>query len=70
MASPAPLPPSLPPLSRSQIGNSIFDVNGYRHTAAELLKEGDPSNLRVMIRAVVHRVLFSGQAINGERERE
>ncbi|CAI9273999.1 unnamed protein product [Lactuca saligna] len=42
----------------TKVGGSIFDVNGNRHTAADLLEYADPSNITVFLNATVHRVLF------------
>ncbi|KAF9615112.1 hypothetical protein IFM89_021683 [Coptis chinensis] len=42
----------------TKVGGSIFDHNGTRHTAAELLHSANPHNIHVLIRATVHRIVF------------
>ncbi|KVI10141.1 Glucose-methanol-choline oxidoreductase, partial [Cynara cardunculus var. scolymus] len=42
----------------TKVGGSIFDRNGKRHTAADLLEYADPSNITVYLNATVHRILF------------
>ncbi|GKE10011.1 glucose-methanol-choline oxidoreductase, partial [Tanacetum coccineum] len=42
----------------TKIGGSIFDRNGRRHTAADLLEYADPSNITVYLNATVHRILY------------
>ncbi|XP_071707885.1 protein HOTHEAD-like [Rutidosis leptorrhynchoides] len=42
----------------TKVGGSIFDQNGKRHTAADLLEYADPSNITVYLNATVHRILF------------
>ncbi|CAM6039641.1 unnamed protein product [Sphagnum compactum] len=41
----------------TKVGGSIFDHNGHRHTAANLLEYADPNNLTVLLFATVHRIL-------------
>ncbi|KAK4385045.1 protein HOTHEAD [Sesamum angolense] len=45
-------------LHGTKIGGSIFDENGYRHTAADLLEYADPANITVYLHAVVHQILI------------
>ncbi|XXG67269.1 hypothetical protein AAC387_Pa06g0657 [Persea americana] len=42
----------------TKVGGSIFDKDGHRHTAADLLKYANPSGLTVLLHATVHRILF------------
>nr|XP_043633760.1 protein HOTHEAD-like [Erigeron canadensis] len=42
----------------TKVGGSIFDVNGRRHTAADLLEYADPSNITIYLNATVHQILF------------
>ena len=41
-----------------EIGASIFDTEGNRHTTADLLEYAHPSNISVHLRATVQRILF------------
>ncbi|WOG87761.1 hypothetical protein DCAR_0206992 [Daucus carota subsp. sativus] len=42
----------------TKIGGSIFDTEGNRHTAADLLEYAHPSNISIHLRATVQRILF------------
>ncbi|KAK1311842.1 Protein HOTHEAD [Acorus calamus] len=42
----------------TKVGGTIFDKDGFRHTAADLLSAGRPENLHVLIHASVQRILF------------
>lgn len=42
----------------TKVGGTIFDAEGKRHTAADLLKYANPSGLTVLIHAPVHKILF------------
>ncbi|MQM19125.1 hypothetical protein Taro_052125 [Colocasia esculenta] len=42
----------------TKVGGTIFDKDGFRHTAADLLSEGNRRNLHVLIHATVQRILF------------
>ncbi|MCO5575300.1 hypothetical protein L7F22_029100 [Adiantum nelumboides] len=42
----------------TKVGGSIFDADGNRHTAADLLEYANPDNITVLIHANVNRVLF------------
>ncbi|KZV57228.1 protein HOTHEAD-like [Dorcoceras hygrometricum] len=46
-------------LHGTKVGGSIFDENGYRHTAADLLEYANSTNIRVYLHATVHRVMFT-----------
>ncbi|KNA07095.1 hypothetical protein SOVF_175070, partial [Spinacia oleracea] len=50
----------------TKISGSIFDEQGRRHTAAELLASADPENLDLYIHATVHKIAFDTQ---GEKPR-
>lgn len=43
----------------TKIGGTIFDQNGQRHTAADLLEYATPTGLTVLLHASVHKVLFT-----------
>lgn len=42
----------------TKVGGSIFDRNGKRHTAADLLEYAEPSNITVYLNATVHKIIF------------
>ncbi|PWA39027.1 oxygen-dependent choline dehydrogenase, FAD/NAD(P)-binding domain protein [Artemisia annua] len=42
----------------TKVGGSIFDNNGTRHTAADLLQYANPKGLSVLLYATVHKILF------------
>lgn len=48
----------------TKVGGTIFDQQGNRHTAADLLEYATPSGLTVLLHASVHKILF---AIKGNR---
>ncbi|KAL6846413.1 hypothetical protein ACP4OV_023861 [Aristida adscensionis] len=48
-------------VSGTKVGGTIFDETGYRHTAADLLAAGDPSNLRVLLHASVDKIVFDSR---------
>ncbi|XP_065858152.1 protein HOTHEAD [Euphorbia lathyris] len=45
-------------ISGTKIGGTIFDQQGHRHTAADLLGYANPSSLTVFLHASVRRILF------------
>ncbi|XP_075650403.1 protein HOTHEAD-like [Castanea sativa] len=45
-------------LYETKIGGTIFDKNGHRHTAADLLEYADPRRITVYLHATVHKILF------------
>lgn len=49
----------------TKIGGTIFDRDGHRHTAADLLQYANPDGLMVLLHATVGRILFR-QTGNGE----
>ncbi|XP_043715166.1 protein HOTHEAD-like [Telopea speciosissima] len=42
----------------TKVGGTIFDRDGHRHTAADLLQYANPKGLTVLLRATVHRIFF------------
>ncbi|KAL6556785.1 hypothetical protein OROHE_006661 [Orobanche hederae] len=42
----------------TKVGGTIFDGEGRRHTAADLLKYANPKGINVMLHATVHKILF------------
>ncbi|XP_057858709.1 protein HOTHEAD [Cryptomeria japonica] len=50
---------SLDHLEGTKIGASIFDKNGKRHTAADLLQYANPENIVVLLNATASRILFN-----------
>lgn len=42
----------------TKVGGTIFDEQGHRHTAADLLRYANPSHITVLLYATVHRILF------------
>ncbi|ONM54592.1 Protein HOTHEAD [Zea mays] len=52
-------------VSGTKVGGTIFDETGYRHTAADLLAAGDASNLKVLLHASVHKIVFGSRQGNG-----
>ncbi|XP_076927489.1 protein HOTHEAD-like [Bidens hawaiensis] len=47
----------------TKVGGSIFDEDGKRHTAADLLEYADPSNITVHLNATVHQILFKANEL-------
>ncbi|CAL9181251.1 unnamed protein product [Musa hybrid cultivar] len=43
----------------TKIGAATFDSHGRRHSAADLLRFANPANIKVAIRATVHRILLN-----------
>ncbi|KAK7265533.1 hypothetical protein RJT34_33153 [Clitoria ternatea] len=43
----------------TKVGGTIFDQQGFRHTAADLLQHGNPARITVLLHATVHRILFT-----------
>lgn len=42
----------------TKVGGTIFDRQGHRHTAADLLDYADPKRITVYLHATVHKILF------------
>ncbi|EFJ09432.1 hypothetical protein SELMODRAFT_235799 [Selaginella moellendorffii] len=53
----------------SKVGGTIFDPQGKRHTAADLLEYATPANTRVLIHATVHKVLFDPASVKSGKPR-
>ncbi|CAI9784523.1 unnamed protein product [Fraxinus pennsylvanica] len=45
-------------LPGTKVGGTIFDGDGHRHTAADLLQYANPGGLTVLLHASVHKILF------------
>lgn len=45
----------------TKVGGSIFDKDGHRHTAADLLEYADPSSITLHLHATVEQILFNVQ---------
>lgn len=43
----------------TKFGGTIFDKNGHRHTAADLLEYADPKRTTLYLYATAHKILFS-----------
>ncbi|OIT34073.1 protein hothead [Nicotiana attenuata] len=48
-------------LDGTKIGGTIFDSDGTRHTAADLLEYANPSRLTVLLHASAHKILFKSK---------
>ncbi|KAL8465464.1 hypothetical protein ACS0TY_034824 [Phlomoides rotata] len=55
-------------LHGTKVGASIFDENGYRHTAADLLEYADQTKITVYLHAVVAQILFT-DSLPGQRRK-
>ncbi|XP_052181351.1 protein HOTHEAD-like isoform X2 [Diospyros lotus] len=53
----------------TKVGGTIFDQLGHRHTAAELLASANPQNLRVLVHATVHKIVFDTAPPAGKKRR-
>ncbi|KAI3805008.1 hypothetical protein L1987_26984 [Smallanthus sonchifolius] len=42
----------------TKVSGTIFDQNGTRHTAADLLQHANPKGLSILLHAPVHKILF------------
>lgn len=42
----------------TKVGGTIFDKDGNRHTAADLLEYANPAKIRVYLHATVQRIIF------------
>ncbi|GJW69772.1 oxygen-dependent choline dehydrogenase [Tanacetum coccineum] len=45
----------------TKVGGTIFDENGTRHTAADLLQYANPKGLSVLLHATAHKILFKNK---------
>ncbi|KAL7111603.1 hypothetical protein ACP275_05G099900 [Erythranthe tilingii] len=48
----------------TKVGGTIFDGEGRRHTAADLLRYANPDGLTVMLHASVHKIVFRTKGKN------
>ncbi|XP_028799218.1 protein HOTHEAD isoform X2 [Neltuma alba] len=46
-------------INGTKVGGTIFDPHGLRHTAADLLRYANPSQITVLLHATVHKILFT-----------
>ncbi|KAI3756636.1 hypothetical protein L1987_56458 [Smallanthus sonchifolius] len=46
----------------TKVGGTLFDSNGTRHTAADLLQYANPERLSLFLHATVHKILFKYKA--------
>ncbi|MBA0813366.1 hypothetical protein Gohar_027225, partial [Gossypium harknessii] len=46
-------------LNGTKTSGTIFDKNGNRHTAADLLEYANPTMIKVYLHAVVHKITFT-----------
>ncbi|KAI3698039.1 hypothetical protein L6452_31149 [Arctium lappa] len=45
----------------TKVGGTIFDQNGHRHTAADLLQYANPKGLHLLLHATAHKILFKNK---------
>lgn len=50
----------------TKAGGTIFDKDGHRHTAADLLEYADPQRTTVYLHATVVKILFGNISRNGK----
>ncbi|XP_016491414.1 protein HOTHEAD [Nicotiana tabacum] len=50
-------------INGTKVGGTIFDANGSRHTAADLLEYANPSGVTVLLHASVHKILFNTKGV-------
>jgi hypothetical protein len=43
----------------TKVGGTIFDQNGHRHTAADLLEYANPNGITLLLHATVYKILFT-----------
>lgn len=43
----------------TKVGGTIFDSDGYRNTAADLLASANPKNIKVLVHARVQKIIFN-----------
>ncbi|XVE64149.1 hypothetical protein DITRI_Ditri07aG0078700 [Diplodiscus trichospermus] len=49
-------------INGTKIGATIFDLDDYRHSAADLLEYADPEKIKVYLHATVHTILFTTES--------
>ncbi|XVF09770.1 hypothetical protein REPUB_Repub07fG0124700 [Reevesia pubescens] len=52
----------------TKIGATIFDIDGHRHSAADLLEYADPKKIKIYLHATVPKIMFTTETI-GSRPR-
>ncbi|XP_016452843.1 protein HOTHEAD-like [Nicotiana tabacum] len=50
-------------INGTKVGGTIFDANGSRHTAADLLEYANPSGIIVLLHASVQKILFNTKGV-------
>ncbi|OIT28543.1 PREDICTED: protein HOTHEAD-like [Nicotiana attenuata] len=50
-------------INGTKVGGTIFDADGSRHTAADLLEYANPSGITVLLHASVHKILFNTKGV-------
>ncbi|KAF7810214.1 protein HOTHEAD [Senna tora] len=53
-------------INGTKVGGTIFDRDGHRHTAADLLQHAHPSRISVLLHATVHRILFRSKGASSK----
>ncbi|CAJ2650601.1 unnamed protein product [Trifolium pratense] len=48
----------------TKVGGTIFDQNGHRHTAADLLEYANSDGITLLLHATVYRILFTKERSN------
>ncbi|XP_017972935.1 PREDICTED: protein HOTHEAD [Theobroma cacao] len=51
----------------TKVGGTIFDTDGHRHTAADLLEYANPLNIKVYLYATVQKIIFSTKVFSRPR---
>lgn len=50
----------------TKVGGTLFDQCGNRHTSADLLEEGNPNNIMVLLNATVNNIIFCNNGKGNE----
>lgn len=50
-------------INGTKVGGTIFDRDGHRHTAADLLGYANPNGINVLLHATVHKILFKTKGV-------
>ncbi|KAL6956138.1 Oxidoreductase [Sarracenia purpurea var. burkii] len=51
----------------TKVGGTIFDRDGHRHSAADLLQYANPNGITVLLHATVHKIMFRTKVLrNGQ----
>ncbi|XP_059276064.1 protein HOTHEAD [Lycium ferocissimum] len=51
-------------INGTKVGGTIFDKDGHRHTAADLLEYANPSGITLLLHASVHKILFRTRGVS------